>query len=135
MTEKLVIDATGTVLGRLGTYVAKQALEGKEVDVVNCENAIISGSKKDVIKRYSILKAKGGHSQKGPRISRVPYMILKRTIRGMLPDHRKGVGRQAFKRIKCHDGVPKELADKEKMTLKTRLPAKYIKLKELSSRL
>ena len=40
-------------------------------------------------------------------------MMLKRGIRGMLPDFRKGQGKQAFQRIKCYDGIPEEFKNKK----------------------
>ena len=36
MTEKLIIDANNAVMGRLASYVAKQAMLGKEIVIVNC---------------------------------------------------------------------------------------------------
>ena len=49
---KTIIDADGHILGRLATYVAKRALLGDEIIVVNAEKAIISGRKEMVFKRY-----------------------------------------------------------------------------------
>ena len=31
----------------------------------------------------------------------------------MLPNYRKGRGKEAFKRIKCYKGIPKEFEDKK----------------------
>ena len=111
---KIILDANGGVFGRLCSFAAKKALEGNEVIIVNAEKTIITGNKKDVINKYRELRTKGGHSQKGPKHSKFTYRILKRGIRGMLPDHRKGIGKQAFSKIKCHDGIPKEF-ENEKM--------------------
>ena len=41
----MIIDISNSVLGRVATVVAKKALLGETVHVVNCENAIITGSK------------------------------------------------------------------------------------------
>lgn len=132
---EIIINAEGAVLGRVASYAAKQALEGKEVVILNSEKTIISGNKKDVIKRYSRLKRLGGTARKGPNYSRIPYLLLKRAIRGMLPDYRRGIGKQAFSRIRCYNDIPKEF-EKEKIV---KFPAKeykdYIKLGELSERI
>merc|ERR1712224_642848 len=43
--EKLVvIDARGHLMGRLASFVAKEALNGQKVVVVRCEELVISGS-------------------------------------------------------------------------------------------
>ena len=62
-------------------------------------------------------------------------MLLKRGIRGMLPDHRRGIGKQAFLRIKCYDGVPEEFKDKKMMKISAPQKLKYIELKELVDKL
>jgi large subunit ribosomal protein L13 len=46
--EKMIIDATNATLGRLASFVAKQALQGKKVIIVNSEKAIITGDKKGI---------------------------------------------------------------------------------------
>jgi len=134
MSEK-IIDANGAIFGRLCSYVAKRALEGEEIIIVNSEKAVISGNKKEIIERYKNIRAKGGHSQKGPKYSKVSYKMLKRGIRGMLPDHRKGQGKLALKRITCHNKVPEEFKDKKIIKIKNKIPQKYIELEELSQRI
>ena len=103
-----IIDGKGMVLGRLASYVAKEALKGEEIKVVNCEDIIITGNKKDIIEEYKQKSRLVGSTQKGPKPSRDIEKIVKRTIRGMLPEHRWGRGRVALKKIKCYIGVPKE---------------------------
>jgi len=132
---KIIIDGSGAVFGRLCSYAAKKSLEGNEIIIVNSEKVIITGNKKEIIKRYEVLGAKGGHSQKGPKISRSSDQILKRGIRGMLPDHRRGIGKQAFRRIKCYNGVPEEYGGKEMVKIKAPKKTKCIELKELVSKL
>ena len=56
---KVIIDADKAVYGRLCSYSAKRALEGDEVIIVNCENAIITGRKEKVIEKYKTLRKKG----------------------------------------------------------------------------
>lgn len=131
----MIIDSTNATAGRLASFVAKKALQGDEIFVVNCEKAIITGNKKKTIEKYKKLRDKGGDAQKGPYFPRTSEKILKRMIRGMLPNYRNGRGREAFKRIKCYLGVPKEFADKK--TVKTKKPKKepYIELKEISERI
>lgn len=131
MEKKIVIDATDTVLGRLSSYAAKQALLGKEVFIVNCENVSIKGDRMMIINEYKKMVYRGGHSLNGPfHIKKNPERIVKRTIRGML-DYKYGRGDTALKRIMCYNGVPKELENEKKISIKTPEIRKTYKLKEL----
>jgi len=110
-TYALVIDATGSVVGRLSAYVAKQALLGKNVFVVNSEKAIISGDKRNILAKYLERKQKGRGWPKGPYWPKDAERLLRRIIRGMLPWKRTR-GREAFKRVKCYKGIPLEFEGK-----------------------
>jgi len=59
---------------------------------------------------------------------------LKRAIRGMLPDYRLGRGRDAWKRIRCYNGIPEEYKDQKFVPLKTKTSLKHIELKELKQK-
>lgn len=130
MENKIVIDASGCVMGRLASFMAQQALRGKEVIVVNCNDAVITGSVSGIQEKYVTLRQKGGSSLRGPRIIRIPEKIVKRTARGMLP-HKKGMGSLALKRIMCYNGVPAEFSAVEKVSPKKPLKVKAITLKEI----
>lgn len=132
---KLLINGENAIMGRLSSYAAKQALEGNEIIILNAEKVIISGNKNNTIEKNKRLRALGGTAQKGPNYDRRPEMILKRAIRGMLPSHREGIGREAFKRIKCYSGVPKEFHDQKMIRIKSEKPKNYIELKELSEKI
>ena len=106
-----VIDATGASAGRLGTYVAKRLLAGEEVHIVNSEHATISGRPDAVMERYHF-KRDIGTLRKGPFYPRVPHLMMKRTVRGMLNYQELPSHRAAYKRLRCHIGVPDELAGK-----------------------
>ena len=132
---RIIIDGTGAVFGRICSFTAKKALEGNEVIIVNSEKTIMTGNKKDTIAKYSSVRKKGGHSQKGPKLSNVPHRILKRAIRGMLPDHRKGQGKETLKRIKCYDGIPEEFKEEKMMKVNAPKKLKFMELKELASKI
>ena len=129
MTEKIIINADSAVLGRVASYAAKQALLGKEVIVVNAEKSIIIGQRPRIIERYRIRKRRGGSNLKGPYISANAEKLLKRTIRGMLPYH-QGRGREALKRVRCYNDIPKEI-ENEKM-VKSKGGKKGMSLGELA---
>ena len=132
----MIIDATDAVFGRLCSFVAKKAIEGQEIIIVNSEHTIITGNKSDIIEKYLRLRKMGGRmSLKGPKYPNVPYMMLKRGIRGMLPDFRKGQGKKAFSRIKCFNGIPEEYKNEKMIKSGKTKPNKFIELKELSQRI
>jgi large subunit ribosomal protein L13 len=133
--SKIIIDGTGAVFGRVCSFTAKRVLEGDEIVIVNSEKTILTGNKKDIIAKFEAVRKKGGHSQKGPKISNVPYMILRRSIRGMLPDHRKGQGKEALARVKCYDGIPEELKEEKMMKISAPKKLKFMELKELASKI
>ena len=112
----VIIDATGLVLGRMATDVAKRAKKGENIHIVNAEKAIIVGSSKKAIQERYTFKREVGTARKGPFFPREPHLIVQRTVRGMLP-YQKSDGRAAYHRIKAYIGVPKELAGQETVTI------------------
>lgn len=127
-----IIDGKGARLGRLASYVAKVALQGEEVVVLNCNDIIITGSRVYQEKKLKEKRSKIGSGQKGPKVSRLPHMLVKRTIRGMLPNHRKGRGKIALKKIKCYSTVPKEFENQKKTTAGKGYSGKHTTIKEIS---
>jgi len=129
--NKIIIDGTDAVLGRLSAFSAKQALLGKEVIIVNCPKVIITGARRMIIGSYKETVERGGHSLNGPFwIKRDASRLVKRTIRGML-SHREGRGRLAFKRIMCYNDVPKEYESAKKISMVSKNLSKKFALSEL----
>lgn len=110
-----IVDASGAVAGRLATVVAKRLLLGETIHVVHSERAVVTGSREAVKARYQF-KTTVGTRRKGPFPSRMPHLLLRRTVRGMIP-YQLPNGRAAFKRLRCHIGVPPELAGKPVETI------------------
>jgi len=104
-----VIDASGLILGRMASVVAKRLLMGESIVIVNAEKATISGRR---LSRVREAKAflEVGHPGKGPFHPRRPDQIVSRTVRGMLP-HRLPKGQSALKRLRVFLGVPLEFKD------------------------
>ena len=105
----MIVDAEGSIVGRLASHVAKKALSGEEVIVVNAEKAIISGKKEMTISderdKQDIRNL--GNPRRGPFHQKRPDRYLRKTIRGMLP-YKKTRGREAYSRVMVYMGVPKE---------------------------
>ncbi|MFP4656137.1 MAG: 50S ribosomal protein L13 [Candidatus Woesearchaeota archaeon] len=106
-----IIDAENQILGRLATYVAKMLLLGESVVIVNSEKALITGPKSRILAKYKQDKERG-IPLRGPYFPKRPEMILKRTIRGMLP-YKQEKGASALKRLKCYVSLPEEFVGKE----------------------
>ena len=144
----LVFDATDLVMGRLASTVAKKLLsaaragEQTRVIIVNAEKAIISGKKESVIEEY-LGRYRLNHPRKGPFFPRMPDMILKRSVRGMLPYQRKTTGRSAYKALRVEIGCPSHLHDElpeghekgDDSKIRSELPEKYVALGEISAAL
>lgn len=114
-----VIDGSGLLLGRLASRVAKLALLGENVAVINSEKVVVSGSKETLLEKF---KRKGGIGRPfhGPFTPRMPDRMVRRAIRGMIPFH-KPRGREAYKRVRCYIGVPEELKTVEAETFPSAL--------------
>merc|ERR1711967_141752 len=94
----VVIDARGHLMGRLASFVAKEALLGQKVVVVRCEEIVISGS-------FIRNKLMNTNPKKGPFHHRSPADMFQRVVRGMLP-HKLYRGSAAFQRVKAVEGIP-----------------------------
>jgi len=129
--ETIVVDGENAVVGRMGSWVAKQLLKGDSVVILNAEKAIVSGDPGENIADIVALRDKGGSSQKGPQISSLPDRMLKRMIRGMLPFDRTR-GREAWRRLKCYTSYANDVKEKNgKKFFDGKLPAKYVTIKQI----
>ena len=130
----MIIDANNLVLGRIATTSAKKALMEEQVSIINCEKAVISGSKKEVLEKFK-RRIKRGTPAKGPYYPKRADLLVRRSIRGMLP-YKQEKGRKAFKRIRCYVGFPEKFKDKKIEIIKeadfSKSPSlKYIRVEEL----
>ncbi len=119
----LVIDATNLILGRAGSFIAKEILNGSDVHVINSEKFIITGDPAVVTHRY-ILRRQAQHKgtpEFSPVWPKIPNMLVRRIIRGMLP-WKTSRGKDAYRRLKVYTGNPKNLTGAK--TIET---AKFVK--------
>ena len=132
-----IVDASNLILGRMASYVAKKALEGNRIVVLNAERAVISGTKERVVARAKQkLKTRTlGNLEKSPTHPRKPDGYVRRVIRGMLP-WKKPSGKQAFHRVKVYIGTPDEYRDQPGKTIEgaesSKLRVPYITVARLS---
>ena len=127
----IIIDGKNATMGRLASYVAKQALRGEKLIVLNCKEVIITGNRQFIKEDYQQRRRRVGSNQKGPRVSQTPEKIVKKAIRGMLPNHRWGRGKEVLKKIKCYNETPKEFEDKKKIVAGKEKGNKYVFVKDI----
>ena len=133
----MIIDGKDLILGRAAAFIAKRALMGENIDLINCGDIVITGSKKNVIAKYKRKKSMGVPS-KGPFQPRRPDMLVRKVIRGMLP-YKQFKGKEAFKKIKCYIGSPETLkgnAETIKSASINKVPnLKYVQIREICKEL
>jgi large subunit ribosomal protein L13 len=130
----IVFDAENEVMGRVASVVAKEALQGNEVSVINCEKAFISGTKDNIVKEFKEIRALNlNRPEKGPFISKDSEKIMRRKIRAMLPDFRVGRGRDAWKKIRCYKGIPENMQKEKIIKIKSKIPKRHMTVGELSN--
>ena len=128
-----IIDATDLIVGRIATAAAKFALQGEKVIIINCKNSIFTGKKQNIIEWFKEKRTRGEPTH-GPFYPRRSDLVVRRVIRGMLP-YKKSRGREAYKKIICYVGMPKNLDLSQKIELPgasiSKLPNKrYVRLSD-----
>jgi large subunit ribosomal protein L13 len=134
----IAINAENQIIGRIASFAAKKALLGEKVNIINCEKAVMTGNRTDILAKYK-RKRELGSALMGPIYLRKPEMIMKRIIRGMLP-YKKEKGENAFKNIMCYRGTLDEIKPESLVKVPgadiSKVPSlKYIKLGEISKML
>ena len=133
-----IFDAEGRILGRVASESAKRLLSGEKVVILNSEKAVITGRKKQTVKKYFVRvglteKANPDHS---PYWSKRPDLLVKRVVRGMLP-YRKPSGKNAYRNLRVFMGTPEEFKGKVNAESKSKnlklMYSGYMTVKELSS--
>ncbi|OQX22382.1 MAG: 50S ribosomal protein L13 [Candidatus Altiarchaeales archaeon A3] len=113
----MIVNAEGQILGRMASFVAKRALRGDRVVVVNAEKALISGTKTGIQTEVSLRLGirNWGNPKKGPFMMKQPDNFVRSVIRGMLPYNKNRYGprgRAAFKEVIVFMGVPQKEIEK-----------------------
>lgn len=130
----MIIDATNAIIGRLASVVAKHALQGETVDIINVELAVITGNRKFITDKYAHRMSRG-MPKTGPFFFKKEDRFVRRVIRGMLP-YTQPKGKTAYGKVKCHIGVPTPFKDKKAESITTAdvtqtQNLKYMTVKEL----
>ena len=102
--RETVVDGKSMILGRTSSYIAQKLLKGEKVHIVNAERMIITGNPMSIKEKY-LERRRRGSVVSGPFFPIRPDLIVRRTVRGMLP-YKTNKGRQAFKNLRVHIGIP-----------------------------
>ena len=139
--EYLLIDGTGAIMGRLASIVAKLALLGNHVLVINAKDIVISGHKQSIFDHYiqkrNIKTRTNPHA--GPFFYRTPDKLFRRTVRGMVP-RKTARGSDAYARVHVRvagydkEKYPRVVPYTVPNIDKSRLSHTYITLETLSNR-
>ena len=133
-------------MGRLASASAdlllKAAREHRDdkVIIINAEKAIVSGRPRSVLNTYH-KKYELNHARKGPFYPRMPDMILKRAVRGMLPYQKKSSGRRALRNLRVEISCPAHLAGDlpeghqhgDLSKIRKGMPERFIRLGDISA--
>ena len=109
MMAEIIVDAEKQILGRMASEIAKILLNESEskVIVINAEKAVVTGNKRFLVGKYKQRAELRTNTNPlaGPFYPRSPDVLVRRTVRGMLP-WKKYRGREAYRRLKVYIGVP-----------------------------
>ncbi len=132
----IVINAEDMILGKLASYVAKELLKQENIVILNAEKIIITGNRTDILGKYLTrrsIKPKQNPYHR-PKWPRVPNLLVRRVIRGMLP-YSSSRGREAYKRLRVELGTPEKymdkISDKNYDKLKSKTLKKFITMDKL----
>jgi len=114
MKEYQLIDARDKILGRLCSQIAKRALLGENIVVINAKDAIISGNKRYTKEKY-LNKNKirtSTNPTRGPFWPKRPDTFLRNVVKKMLP-RKKVRGREALKRVHVYiEDIPERFKNR-----------------------
>ncbi len=98
--EYKLYDASNKILGRFCSQIAKKALLGEYIIIVNAKDAIISGTKRNIHERHlaKLNISTATNPRRGPFHERRPDTFMRRVIKQMLP-RKKLRGKEALKRV------------------------------------
>ncbi len=147
MQEYLLMDAKNKILGRFCSQVAKKALLGEKIVIINAKEAIISGSKRNIHEKYlnKLNISTATNPRRGPFWPRRPDTFMRNVIKKMLPT-KKIRGKDALKRVHVYIGaIPERFQNRYQTLIPTEIPFsdkkrlsyynKYITLENLCSRI
>jgi large subunit ribosomal protein L13 len=124
MEDYQIIDATDKILGRFCSQIAKRALLGEKIVIINAKDAIISGGKGSIHNKYleRLNVSTATNPRRGPFWSRRPDTLMRQTIKKMLP-RKKLRGKEALKRIHVYiEDIPERFKNRYQKLTPSEIP-------------
>lgn len=147
MDEYLLLDAREKILGRFCSQVAKRALLGERIVIINAKEAIISGVKRNIHERYlaKLNISTATNPRRGPFWPRRPDTLMRDVIKKMLP-RKKLRGKKALRRVHVYiENIPERFMKRYQKLIPEEIPKvdisrlfyrnKYITLENLCQRI
>lgn len=105
MIEYQLIDAKDKIFGRFCSQIAKKALLGEYIVIINAKDAIISGTKSNIHENFlaKLNISTATNPRRGPYWPRRPDTFMRNAIKKMLP-RKKLRGKEALKRVHVYIG-------------------------------
>ncbi len=132
----VAIDGNNHVLGRLASHIAKRLLNGEEIYLANCESILIIGNPVSTLLRYRTRRSlqHKGTPEYSPKWPKVPSLLVKRVIRGMVPWERTR-GKEAMHKLTVVMGNPKNMELSKVPNAKFDTDAKFMTIGKLCKEL
>ena len=124
MIEYQIIDATDKILGRFCSQIAKKALLGDRIVIINAKYAIISGTKSDIHKKYlgKLNISTATNPRRGPFWPRRPDTFMRNIIKKMLP-RKKLRGKEALRHVHVYIGeIPDRFKNRYQKLVPVEIP-------------
>ncbi len=116
MLEYQLLDAKNKILGRFCSQVAKKALLGEHLVIINAKDAIISGAKSNIHEKYlaRLNISTATNPRRGPFWPRRPDTLMRDIIKKMLP-RKKLRGKEALRRVHIYiEDIPERFRHRYK---------------------
>lgn len=116
MLEYQLIDAKDKIFGRFCSQIAKKALLGDHIVIINAKDAIISGTKNNIHENFlaKLNISTATNPRRGPFWPRRPDTFMRNSIKKMLP-RKKLRGKEALKRVHVYiEDIPERFKKRYK---------------------
>lgn len=110
----MIVDAKGLVAGRLASKIAKKLINGESVIIINGDAAVVVGKQSAIMPKFKqrVDAAVKSNPHYGPKYDRIPSKILRRMVKGMLPN-KKRTAERLIDNLKVYNDNPKNLEKAE----------------------
>nr|6ZU5_LO0 Chain LO0, uL13 [Paranosema locustae] len=115
INKEIIVDGTGHIAGKLGTYIAKKLLEGYTITVLCAESIVLTGPIHRTKLRYKdyLNKRCLVNPLRGPFHYKEPSKLFMRLVKRMVP-YKKKRGAAALQRLQVFEGIPEKFENTER---------------------